>query len=232
MNAPRPIPEALLERYLAGDLGADERRALEERLAASEPDRDRLAALRADTAAFLIKHPPGPVAAKLATPSRARGFAWWLAPVALAASAMVAVVLFNPPPATEPDVTLKGDLALAVYRQTAAGSERVESGAVLKPGDKVRFEVRTKEPGFVAVLSRDGAGHVTVYYPYQAAEAGPYRPAEPLLPGAIALDDTLGSEDVWAVYATKAFELAPVVRQLEQGGAPPSPSARVTWTKR
>ncbi len=230
MSAPRPIPEALLERYLANALGADEKKALEERLAASESDRARLDALRADAAAFLIKHPAGPVAAKLAAPSRRRSWALLLAPVGLALSAFVAVVLLKPPP--EPDVGLKGDLALAVYRQTAAGSERLESGAEVKPGDKLRFEVRAQDPGHVAILSRDGAGHVTVYYPYAATRSAPYRPEEPLLPGAIALDDTLGAEDVWALYGREPFELAPAIQRLEQGSAPDGVSARMRWTKK
>ncbi|MBL8952403.1 MAG: DUF4384 domain-containing protein [Myxococcaceae bacterium] len=230
MTAPRPIPEALLERYLANDLGPDERRSVDERLAASAPDRARLDAMRADSAAFLIKHPPGPVAAKLAEPSRARGFIGWLAPLALAAAAFIAVVMLKPPP--EPDIGLKGDVALAVFRQTEGGAERVESGATLKAGDKLRFEVRAKEAGYVAIVSRDGAGAVTVYYPFQGTTSAAYRPEEALLPGAIALDETPGEEVVWAVYATKAFELDSVMKAVAAGGAPAAPFARVSWTKK
>ena len=235
MSSPRPIPEALLERYLAGDLPDAERAALEQRLEASPEDRARLDALRADSAAYLIKHPPGPLAAKLeAQGSTPKRWAWLLAP--LAAVAAGALFFAIPRPAAEPEVTLKGELAFSAWRQLPGhGAERLESGAVVLPGDKVRFEVRAADEGFVAVLSRDAQGRVTVYYPYEGKQAEAYLPKAPILPGAIALDDTPGAEELWALFSRRGFPLAAFVEQLSRGEAPAGKdvaSARMTWTKR
>jgi hypothetical protein len=78
--------------------------------------------------------------------------------------------------------------------------------------------VKAARDGFVAVLSRDGAGKVSVYYPYDGKEAAPYSAAQPLLPGAIALDETPGREDLWTLFSSHGFELAPYVEQLKRTG--------------
>jgi hypothetical protein len=227
MNERRPIPDALLERYLAGDLDEARRKELEARLADSPEERARLDALRADSAAFLIKHPPGPLVAKaeVARPRVPRWLALVLAPVA---TALLVFVLLRP---REPDIGLKGDVALTVYRVNAEGAiARVEPGALLKAGDRVRFEVRAASDGWIAVLSRDGAGRVTVYYPYGGQAAARYSSSEPVLPGAIGLDETKGREDVWVFFSPKPFALTPYVDTLTSGGSP-SAAARASWTK-
>ncbi len=57
MTAPRKLKDAPLERYLADALPARARARMEALLAASAKDRQRLEELRADSAAFLSKHP-------------------------------------------------------------------------------------------------------------------------------------------------------------------------------
>ena len=60
-------------------------------------------------------------------------------------------------------------------------------------------------------------GIVSVYFPYAGAEAAPYDAQAPVLPGAISLDDTLGHEDVYALYSTQPFELGWAIEALEKG---------------
>ena len=55
----RRIPDPLLECYLVGSLDAEARAEVEAALAESEADRARFAELRADSAEFLVQHPPG-----------------------------------------------------------------------------------------------------------------------------------------------------------------------------
>jgi hypothetical protein len=233
MTVPR-IPEALLERYLAGELSPEVRSQLENELAASPENQARLDALRADSAAFLTLHPPGPLVAKARGTQRARSWVGWGAALAGAAAAITLGItqLVRP---TEPELGLKGNLALSVYRQTAGGSERLSPDAVVHAGDSLRFEVRAPSDGFVAVLSRDGAGHVSVYYPMGAREPAKHHAAEPVLPGAVGLDATLGFETIYVVYAEKPFALEPALKSLEQTGQlQPDPALRIerfSWTK-
>jgi len=222
----RAVPDALLERYLAGDLPAEKKAALDAQLTAD--DRARLDELRADSAAYLVKHPPGPLVAKLGDAPRRP---WWqfLAPVVVAAT--VAVVLWVR--TREPDETVKGGVVFAVQKRDGGG---VRGGDVVHPKDVVRFELRAPGPGYVAVLSRDGAGHVTVYYPYGEVDAAPYLPEQSLLPGAIALDDTLGEEKVYALWSGHGFKLTPLVEALERDGRMSAPDGvtllELDWDKR
>lgn len=231
MTGPRPLPDALLERYLAGDLTGEARARVEQALEASASERARLEALRADSAAFLISHPPGPLAARLESEAKPR-WRLWLPLVGLAAAAGL-VVLLRPPP--EPEGTVKGGLVLSAFRQReGAEAEALGPGAKVKPGDKLRFSVAAPGDGFLAVLSLDGAGQVSVYHPFSGTSAAAYRAASPLLPEAIALDEVKGRERVWAVFGKEAFALEPLLSQLREGRAPSGAglaTASLEWVK-
>lgn len=230
MSEPRPIPEALLEKYVAGALTGDALARVERAVAESSSERARVDALRADSAAFLISHPPGPLASRLEQPKRR--WLFWL-PLVAVATAALGVFIFREPP--EDDATVKGSLVFSAFRQREnAAAEELASGAIVKPRDRIRFSVRTPADGFVAVLSRDGAGHASVYYPFSASQAAPHGAQDTLLPDAIMLDGVLGTERVWALFSARPFELGPLLQQLERGEKPAAPglsSAYVEWTK-
>jgi anti-sigma factor RsiW len=206
----RRIKDALLERYLAGALPPESRAQLEAVLAESEADRARLRELEADSAAFLLKHPPGPLVAKHEA-TRRRGWRWpaLLFPVVAALAAALLLMLRPPGPIDDP-YTIKGDIALKVLRESGT----VESGAEVAPGTRIRFSVTAGRAGYVAVLSRDAAGAVTVYHPYAGTEAAPYEPKAPVLPDAIELDDVKGEEAVYALFSEKPFRLDWAVEAL------------------
>ncbi len=229
----RKIPDALLERYLTGDVSAERRTALDAELAQSPEDQARLAELRADSAAFLTQHPPGPLVAKY---EQSRPKPWWrswLPLVAVAAAALLLIVMLVP---GEPETAVKGDLVFSAWTKTGERAERVKRWEALKAGDQVRFELRAPKPGYLAVVSRDGSGHVTVYHPFGEAQAAPYLPSEAMLPGAIALDEVKGRERVWAIYSEQPFPLAPIVDQLERTGeftpAAGQTALELGWEKR
>jgi hypothetical protein len=232
----RRIKDVQLERYLAGDLEAEARGRLEAVLAESEADRARLAELRADSAAFLVKHPPGPLVARYEQESR-RGWRRWPALVAPLVAALAAVVLVVVWPG-EPPYSVKGGVALKVHRKQGEGSAPVEPGGAVAPGDVVSFEVKVGEGGYVAVLGRDAAGAVTVYYPHGGTEAVPYAVESPLLPAAIELDEVKGEEVVYALYSPRPFALGWAVEALRAGRAlqevAPRELAvgRTSWVKR
>jgi hypothetical protein len=92
------------------------------------------------------------------------------------------------------------------------------------PGDGLRFVVTTGESAFLAVLSVDGAGHVSSYYPASlhegtAAGAGPVAAGHDVaLPLSTTLDETLGSETIYGVFCSEDFEIEPMRRALEATG--------------
>jgi len=229
----RKIPDALLERYLAGDLSAERKSALDAELAQSPEDKARLDELRADSLAFLTRYPSGPLVAKYEASQPRAWWRPWLPVFAAAAAALLLVVVLKPP---EPEMAVKGDLVFSAWTRAGERSQRVRRGQTLSAGDQVRFELKAPRPGYLAILSRDGDGHVSVYHPYGEPQAAPYLPDEAMLPGAIALDAVKGREQVWAVFSEQPFPLAPLLDALEHGGAL-TPSAQQTileleWEKR
>jgi len=211
------IPDSLLERYLADALDELTRAHLETILASSPVDKARLKELRADSNTFLFQHPPEALVERLQQQRTRRP--WWRHwPVLLAPVAAVAMVLLVLPrrPTTGPDILTKGPAILVVHRKTDQGSEVVSSGTPLVPGDSIRFEVRAAGSGFVAVLGRDARGVVTVYHPYEGTAAARFEAAQPYLPGAFVLDETLGREDLYVLTSPRPFELEWAVQALEQ----------------
>jgi hypothetical protein len=217
----RRIPDALLDRYLADDLRVEAKARLEATLASSPADQARLAELRADSAAFLVQHPPRILVERFHEKQRRTKVWRWpaLRTPELAVVAVVVLVLLtfaNWPRDPQRGTTAKG-LVFAMYRKVSESSAQVAAGETLAPGDSVGFVVKADKSGFVAVLSKDAKDTVSVYYPYGGAKAAPYDVSQLQLPVAIALDDTLGREDVYALYSTQPFELGWAVQALKSG---------------
>jgi hypothetical protein len=219
---PRRIPDALLERYLADALSAEAKARLETTLAASPGDQARLADLRADSAAFLLKHPPGPLVARFEADSRPQK--WWqrhMLPayafgavgVALMLSILIPRILIP----TDDPFTVKGSVVLVLHRKQGDGSVTIPMDGPVAPHDAIRFEVKGAAGGFVAVLSRDSQGATSVYYPFGGSAAAPFDAAQALLPDAIELDDTLGREDLYVLHSTKPFDLKWALQALGAG---------------
>jgi hypothetical protein len=214
-NGARRIPDSLLERYLADALDALARARLEATLASSPEDQARLDELRADSAAFLIQHPPEPLVERFRQErQRARWWRWPALFISVLAVAAVALVTLLPP---VPDFTIKGSAILVLHRKVGESSQVVSPEVPVAAGDSIRFEVKSPESGYVAVVGRDAKGVVTVYYPYGGTTAERYDAGQTVLPGAIILDDTLGREDLFVLHSTRPFGLEWALRALETG---------------
>jgi hypothetical protein len=104
-----------------------------------------------------------------------------------------------------------GGAAAGAYAPLA-GSRR--SGHA--PGDRLRFRVASARPGWLAVLSIDGAGAVSAYAPSR----GPLLPlaagAGQLLEGSTELDATPGPERLIAVRCDSALPAETLVTGLRQ----------------
>jgi anti-sigma factor RsiW len=220
--APRPamsvgsrrIVDSLLECYLVGSLDKEARAEVTAVLAESEADRDRLAQLRAESAAFLVQHPPTPLVKRFEVSPRR----WWriplvlLAPV-LAAAAVLVVLL----PAQEVSATAVG-VSLSLYRDREEVAALVVQGETLAPDDSLRFEVRSEgRSGYVAVLSWDMEGTVAVAYPVEGEAAVPLDAKAPLLSGAIGLEGRKGEVEVYVLFSSEPFKLDWAVLALREG---------------
>jgi hypothetical protein len=132
----------------------------------------------------------------------------WLSPVVAAAA--VALLLL---PGWRPGERVKGrSWQLGVVAQYPNGRVTgVSSGAVLAPGDRVRFEVSAPSNGFVAVISVDARGQVTPFVPAAGQAAAVPAGARRLLDGAVRLDDSLGPERLVLVACPRPLPVAEVV---------------------
>lgn len=100
MNAEsRRVTEPLLEFYLVDSLDAEARAQVEAVLAESAADRKRLEELRAESTAFLVQHPPGPLVERF----EASQFRWWRSPLMLLVPVLASVVLMVLLPGSEAD---------------------------------------------------------------------------------------------------------------------------------
>jgi len=163
-------------------------------------------------------------------PRAGRAVAFSVAAVALAATCLLAL---NPG-----GVRSKGaPNAVGMYVQHGQAVRRALPGETVLPGDVVRFVYSSREPCSLAILSLDGAGVASVYFPdgpetvaVPAAEDAP-------LPLGTRLDGVLGEEQVVALFCASPHALEPVRQALQAAhGAPPEvPGCSLTtfhFTKR
>jgi hypothetical protein len=182
---------------------------------ATDGDRARLAELRAESEAFLrsvdvdmeVKRIQQRV--ERAKPEKSPAWWRWLVPAgALAAAAAILLVFLrrdDSPPTLDEDIQFKGDgVALIIHLATSGQSQLLDDGDLVKPGDRIRFEVDAPKPGYVAIFGLDGSGKLTLYYP-EGEQAAKYDPENRLVPGAIELDATPGDELFMVYYSDKPF---------------------------
>jgi hypothetical protein len=186
---PGCLSELALERLRLGESSDVEGRT---HLAGCSRCGALLAAL-ADGAATL---PPRRVTA----PRRSR----WpsLVGAALAMAAAVAIVAWVPKP--EGEGTRRkggaGAVRLGFFVRHDGGVRRGGDGERVVPGDALRFTVSAAASGWLAVVSRDGADQISVYYPTGGATLAPLDAgAEVALPGSTILDGVTGRERICAV---------------------------------
>jgi hypothetical protein len=89
------------------------------------------------------------------------------------------------------------------------------SGEVVAPGDRLQLVYTSFAPRFVAVLSRDGSGRASIYFPREprAMRLGPGTKTP--LPYGLDLDDTTGTETLYGLFCDRAEALEPLRRALE-----------------
>lgn len=240
-DASKKVPTWLLERAAQGELApsqvdelkarlAAEGRSLETELAAlgmanqeihSQLDKDRTVAEIRRRAARQTEKPSH------------RRLNLWMAPLALAGSLGLGLLLLRPGHGVSPShegaqpgggeateyVGFKGTepsvSRLWVYRQRTVSNqeqpERLSNGAHAARGDLLQLAYAAGPDGrFGVLLSIDGAGRVTQHLPEPGASAAaPLRsPREIRLPSAYELDDAPGFERFLLITAAQQFPVA------------------------
>lgn len=222
MNAPRVVTPSrplgcpsdfVLDKLLAGDLAVSAAQTAREHIASCERCKNRLLELQRVEVPALEGSNAGQRRPIVATSKTRRG---WRFAVACGAAALIPLFLLVRMKSERRDpleegVRTKGTTALGVIVQRASGAtERLSPGGTLFPGDTLRFEVASSQPGFVAVVSVDQAGAATLYSPFQGEMHRLSTSTPVLLPDAVVADDVLGAERLIAVFCRERQPLEEV----------------------
>ncbi|MCB9679544.1 MAG: hypothetical protein H6737_30845 [Alphaproteobacteria bacterium] len=224
-----------LARFATGELSAGEAAEVEQYVAAHPEARAHLDAIEAarsevrpfDLAALRARAAtvPGEAGATPAPANDNRGFYALVPVLLLAAVALLAAwpVLMGGPAdrAVDPTYTgIRGTGALEVYHLEAEGLSRYDHRA-LGEGDVVGFKVDPAQHAGVVLLSVDGSGQVSVYWPASGDAPEPLAGSGMVaLPGTVVLDGAPGPEIFVAVFDTSVADArADAERAWQAGGA-------------
>ena len=207
---------------LAAAIAADDR--VRDHLAACARCRDDLAAAESTRAEFVRSVFPRTVG-RLAPRRR-----WWrLGFLAIPAIAVLALVLWQPrDPPPEQDIAIKGGPTFRVFARRGDSVFPVRDATHMAPGDQIRFVAGSRDHAYLMVASIDGAGTVTIYYPYGGDHSGAANADARELPGSIVLDRAPGPERVFALFSARPLDAAPVTRALHELGARGADAIRST----
>lgn len=109
----------------------------------------------------------------------------------------------------------KGSAHVSLYLHRDGHSRLVEQAADARPGDTLQFTYSTSAPGYLAILSRDGAGLVSSYFGSGERALAMTPGDEVSLPHSIVLDGVLGHEVLYIITCTSAIALSPLRAQLQ-----------------
>jgi hypothetical protein len=212
------ITDLAFDHLIANELAPDARAGLEQHLASCQRCQARRAELEQEASTFLASAPtftPRARPAKVSELRPRRVVPMIAAGLAIAASALL---VLRPSDDALDTTRSKGSARLGFFIKRGEQVIEGHDGARVRPGDVLRFTYTTQQPSHVAVLSVDGAGVASVYFPEGAATRElPAGRAEPL-PDAIELDATLGQESLFGLFCSGPLELQALRRQLEKAG--------------
>lgn len=229
---PRHVPDLILEQYRLKELPAEEVDRLERLLREDPTLAERLAALDRSDHDIAREYPPDWLAARIndrlsspvPAPKRAhrvRRFALASAVVAGAVLMVLARPWGDGGPMAQQYSPIKGlKPSLAVYRQTATGSETLADGAPARAGDVLLLGYVSAGRTYGAIVSIDGRGIVTRHLPVQGARAATLRAGGPiLLDQAYELDDAPAWERFYLVTAEHEFDVDAVIEAARRAAS-------------
>jgi hypothetical protein len=224
---PRHLSALILDRRALGDLSDLEAQEMDLHLAGCELCRGQLAAQQESFQKFEQYVLPAVLPA-LRTGSR-RSFPWpfaWAVPV-VASLALAMLVLPHAASrsgaASLNDVAVKGGPNFQTFVKRGTQVFAAADGVLLLPGDALRFVVQPGGLPYLLIVSRDGAGHLTVYYPFGGTRSAELKSdGRNELPGSVELDATPGEERLFALFSRQPLEAARVTSRLAVSATEPS----------
>jgi hypothetical protein len=201
------VSDLEIDRRLLAELSEAELARLESHASICAVCAARIAEMSADREAFA--RPPLRLVPSIA-PRRGR----WLEHAAVAAAILFCVFTSATLLRLLGTVTrTKGPgVSFGFYVESKGEVRRGFDGEIVRPGDRVRFIYSTRAPRQLTVISVDARGLVAVEYAQHRAHPGKDVP----FPDAIALDDTPGREDVFALFCERSIDVHPLIAQLER----------------
>src|SRR5262249_4594718 len=136
------------DQWLNGEIDDD---AVTAHLASCERCTARIAAHRRERAAFAVP---------LRVPQRSRR---WMTVVASAAAALGVWLAW--PRRDDPATRDKGRSSIGFYVKHGELVRRGAAGEIVAPRDAINFTASTDRAAYLAIVSVDGAGKVSAYYP-------------------------------------------------------------------
>ena len=163
----------------------------------------RRAALEAAHLRFVAAPPAMPAIPAATAASRARRAlcAWRLIVPALAAAAIAILVLRVRVDPRHDRARIKGGFAVTAFAGRGGDAVPLGLGDPVFPGDRMQLSYSAPRAGHLAALAIDGAGHVEVYFPPDAAMTWPAAAGHRIaLPTSTELDEVLGEERLWVAF--------------------------------
>lgn len=160
-----------------------------------------------------------------------RAFLWMrrqLAPLAVVATAAVALVIVTRQGPQPLETRAKGSIGLHVFRLAGSHAEEMVSGGRFAPGDRIRFAVDLPSEGYVTVLGVESSGNLYTAWPLEADAATRFTAGNGIeLSGAASLDAQPGREMLYLVHCPVSVG-PPRCTSGGAGAAPVCPASCVT----
>ena len=212
------ISDLSLDAWRAGELDSRTVAELSEHVAHCETCRARRATLARDASDFLVRFPDLNARLPRRNDIKKRALRRWpWAGAVVVAAAAVALVTRIPQSgrASGEGSRTKGSARFGFYVKQNGRIFSGVDGQEVHPGDRLRFFVSAPGQQELAILSRDGAGIVSEYYPGTGHGRTVTGQREEVLESSVELDSTLGEEQLWAIMCDAPFATEPLLRALE-----------------
>ena len=129
----------------------------------------------------------------------------------------------------EPVFIAKGGAVMSVIAKRGTNQFEVHDGDALAGGDEIRFRLAGVTGRYAIVISVDGNGTTTVYWPFAGTHSAPIGAGSGVaLGGSVVLDGSPGPERIFGLVSDAPIDAQPVVGALQRLHAAGPSAVRAT----